>query len=131
MRKRVFIVQALLIIVAMAFAIWVSGLVSAMAVLYGGAMVMINTAVQQWGHFRASRIAGTDLGRNMRIIYRTAAQRFFLSLAMFAVGIGVLKLEPKSMIAGFILLQLAQVLDWFIESRLRKHHVKRRDPYLW
>jgi F0F1-type ATP synthase assembly protein I len=131
MRKRVFIVQALLIIVAMAIAIWVSGLVSAMAVLYGGAMVMINTAVQQWGHFRASRIAGTDLGRNMRIIYRTAAQRFFLSLAMFAVGIGVLKLEPKSMIAGFILLQLAQVLDWFIESRLRKHHVKRRDPYLW
>jgi F0F1-type ATP synthase assembly protein I len=131
MRKRVFIVQALLITVAMALAIWVSGLESALAVLYGGAMVMINTAVQQWGHFRASKIAGTDLGRNMRIIYRTAAQRFIVTLALFAVGIGVLKLEPKSMIAGFIWLQLAQVLDWFIESRLRKHHVKRRDPYLW
>jgi len=131
MRKRVFIVQALLITGGMALAVWVRGLDSGMAVLYGGVMVMINTAIQQWGHFRATKIAGNDLGRNMRIIYRTAAQRFFLTLALFAIGIGVLKLEPKFLIAGFILLQLAQVLDWFIESRLRKHHVKRRDPYLW
>jgi ATP synthase protein I len=131
MRKRLFIVQFLLLAVCAALAYLLWGLNSAMAVLYGGSMVMINSAIQQWGHFRASKTAGNDLGRNMRIIYRTAAERFFVTLALFAVGIGVLRLEPKALIAGFILLQLAQALDWFIESKLRKHHGRRRDPYLW
>jgi len=131
MRKRLFIVQAVLLagIAALTFLVW--DLDSAMAVLFGGAMVVINSVIQQWGHFRAAKTAGNDLQRNMRIIYRTAGERFFITLSLFAVGIGVLRLEPKFLIAGFIVLQLAQVLDWFIESRLRKHHGRRRDPYLW
>jgi F0F1-type ATP synthase assembly protein I len=131
MRKRLFIVQAVFLagVVALTYLVW--DLESAMAMLFGGAMVVINTVIQQWGHFRATKTAGNDLQRNMRIIYRTAAERFIITLALFAVGIGVLRLEPKFLIAGFIVLQLAQVLDWFIESRLRKHHGRRRDPYLW
>jgi len=131
MRKRLFIVQTVFLagVVALTYLVW--NLDSAMAVLFGGAMVVINTVIQQWGHFRAVKTAGNDLQRNMRIIYRTAAERFIITLALFAVGIGVLRLEPKFLIAGFIVLQLAQVLDWFIESRLRKHHGRRRDPYLW
>jgi len=131
MRKRLFIVQTVFLagVVALTYLVW--NLDSAMALLFGGAMVVINTVIQQWGHFRAVKTAGNDLQRNMRIIYRTAAERFIITLALFAVGIGVLRLEPKFLIAGFIVLQLAQVLDWFIESRLRKHHGRRRDPYLW
>jgi F0F1-type ATP synthase assembly protein I len=131
MRKRVFIVQGVLLAGLVGLAILVLDTNSALAVLFGGVMVVINTVIQQWGHFKATRTAGKDLQRNMRIIYRTAAERFFITLALFAVGIGVLRLEPKLLIAGFIILQLAQVLDWFIESRLRKHHGRRRDPYLW
>jgi len=131
MRKRLFIVQAVILVgvVALTYLVW--DLDSAVAVLFGGAMVVINTVIQQRGHFRAIKTAGNDLQSNMRIIYRTAAERFFITLALFAVGIGVLRLEPKFLIAGFIVLQFAQVLDWFIESRLRKHHGRRRDPYLW
>lgn len=131
MRKRLFIVQAVIlaVVVALTFLVW--DLDRAMAVLFGGVMVVINSAIQQWGHSRAIKTAGNDLQSNMRIIYRTAAERFVITLALFAVGIGVLRLEPKFLIAGFIVLQLAQVLDWFIESRLRKHHGRRRDPYLW
>jgi hypothetical protein len=76
-------------------------------------------------------IAEKDAGRSLRIIYRTAVERFLLTVVMFAVGIGVLKLEPLVLIGGFVLVLSAQMLDWFIESRMMRNHGKRRDPYLW
>jgi F0F1-type ATP synthase assembly protein I len=131
MRKRVYLIQLLLIGLGSALTAYIWGLSHAVALSFGGAMVMLNTALLQWRHAQARSKAGRDLERNMRIIYRTAAERFLLMLALFAVGIGVLNLEPKALIAGFAVLQLAQILDWFVEARMRKHHGKRRDPYLW
>ena len=131
MRKSVFLIQLVLIGLGSVLTACLWDLSHAMALSYGGLMVMLNTGLLQWRHAQARDKAGKDLGRNMRIIYRTAAERFLLMLTLFAVGIGVLKLEPKALIAGFALLQLAQILDWFFESRMRRHHGKRRDPYLW
>ncbi|MDX1335738.1 MAG: ATP synthase subunit I [Gammaproteobacteria bacterium] len=131
MRKRLLLIQLLLIGLGLVLTASFWGLSHAMALSYGGVMVMLNTALLQWRHAQANEKAGRDLARNMRIIYRTAAERFMLVLVLFVIGIGVLKLEPRALIAGFALLQLAQFLDWFIESRMRRHHGKRRDPYLW
>jgi len=109
--------------------IW--GSAESLAMLYGGAMVLALTALLHWRHRLAEQVAEKDAGRSLRIIYRTAAERFLLTVALFAVGIGVLKLEPLVLIGGFVLVMSSQILDWFIESRMKRHHGKRRDPYLW
>jgi ATP synthase protein I len=131
MRKRLLIVQAVLVLLGAAGACLLAGDAAAIGVSFGGSIVMVNTLLLHWHHRRAVRTAGIDAGKNMRILYRAAAERFFTTLALFATGLGILGLEPLPLLLGFIGIQLAQVLDWFIESRQRQNNGKRRDPYLW
>jgi ATP synthase protein I len=131
MRKRLFLIQAVLLLAGIVFSALRWGAAEAMAMLYGGSMVLVITALLHWRHRVAALIAEKDAGRSLRIIYRTAVERFLLTVVMFAVGIGVLKLEPLVLIGGFVLVLSAQMLDWFIESRMMRNHGKRSDPYLW
>jgi len=131
MRKRLLFVQAMLALLGAAIAQLLDDRAAAVAVLFGAGIVIANTMLLHWHHRRAVRTAGIDAGKNMRIMYRAAAERFFTTLALFAVGLGILRLEPLPLLLGFIGVQMAQALDWFIESRQRKNNGKRRDPYLW
>ena len=131
MRKRLVIIQAVLVLIGMAAAFLLEDSAAALGVLFGGGIVIINTLLLHWHHRRAARTAGIDVGKNMRIMYRAAAERFVITLALFAIGLGILGLEPLPLLLGFIGTQMAQALDWFIESRQRQNNGKRRDPYLW
>ncbi|HDP89822.1 MAG TPA: ATP synthase subunit I [Thioalkalivibrio sp.] len=131
MRKRLLVVQAVLVLLGAALVYLLNGEYAALGVLFGGSIVIVNTLLLHWHHRRAERFAGNDAGKNMRILYRAAAERFFITLALFAIGLGILGLEPLPLLLGFIGIQLAQVLDWLIESKQRKNNGKRRDPYLW
>lgn len=131
MRKRLFLIQAVLMLIGAGISALLWGAAESLAAFYGGAMVMVITALMHWRHRLAALVADKDAGRSLRIIYRTAVERFLLTVAMFAVGIGVLKLEPLALIGSFAFVLSGQILDWFIESRMMRHHGKRRDPYLW
>lgn len=131
MRKRLLLIQAVLTLLGSAAAYLIEGYAASLAVLFGGGIVMVNTLLLHWHHARAVRTAGIDVGKNMRILYRAALERFVITLALFAIGIGIMRLAPLPLILGFIAVQLAQALDWLLESRLRQRNGKHRDPYLW
>ncbi len=94
----------------------------ATALLYGGAMAMVNTLLQLWCLRRAERKAGNDAGRNLRVAYSCALQRLVVTAALFTVAFAALKLEPLPLLGGFVLCQVVVVVDGFRESILRRRH---------
>ncbi|MFP5344916.1 MAG: hypothetical protein ACLGGU_04680, partial [Gammaproteobacteria bacterium] len=58
---------------------------------------------------RVARVA--DAGKGMLLLYLGVVQRFLLVLALFALALGVLKLDPLASIVGFGLSQLGYVIS--------------------
>ena len=108
--RRVVISQLVLsLITAGAFAIF-SGWLAAGGALYGGAIAVISAL---WMGYRIRRAGGanaTDLGSSATVIYGGAVVKFIFAIAAFAIGMGVLKLPPLPVIAGFAVTQLAYLL---------------------
>jgi ATP synthase protein I len=44
------------------------------------------------------------------VLYRTALERFVMVVLLFALGMGVLKLDPLALLTGFVAGQMALVL---------------------
>ncbi|MGM0595069.1 MAG: ATP synthase subunit I [Pseudomonadota bacterium] len=95
---------------------------AAVAVIYGSAIVALNHLMQVRQLRRADRIAGLSPERNLRYLYRCAAERFMATVVMFAAGFFLLRLEPLPLLAGYILGQVALVYQWFLESSARRKH---------
>nr|WP_232522252.1 ATP synthase subunit I [Sulfuriferula plumbiphila] len=85
----------------------VSGQATAFAVVFGGFVALANSAVLAWRMRAARRLINTDVQQDLRMLYRTGLERFVLVVAFLALGMGVLKLDPLALIAGFVLGQLA------------------------
>ena len=92
------------------------GLGGFLAALYGGVMVIINTLLLLWHSARAERLEQQDTGQNFRIIVRCAIERFVITVALFALGLGRLGLEPLPLLSGFAAGQLL-----FIIGGMRTH----------
>jgi len=101
------IFQVLLVSICAGLSIWQFDVVVAKAVLYGGLIAIINS-LQLLRHLRrAERMAGSDANQNVRIFYICATERLIMTIMLFAMGLGVLKLLPLPVMSGFILGQLA------------------------
>ncbi len=61
------------------------------------------------GHRSADRGRALSAGQSIRLLYRTAVERFVLVGVMFALGLGVWRLDPLALLTGFIVGQLALV----------------------
>lgn len=94
----------------------IDGLSGFLAALYGGVMVIINTLLLLWHSARAERLEQQDTGQNFRIIVRCAIERFVITVALFALGLGRLGLEPLPLLSGFAAGQLL-----FIIGGMRTH----------
>ena len=88
-----------------------SGNWAAVSAMFGMVSALIIAAVLAYGVIRANRIASEQPQRSMMIIYFGAAQRFVLVIALFMVGLGLLKLDPLAMAATFGLTQLAYAIN--------------------
>ena len=93
-----------------------NGIDGFLAALYGGVMVMLNTLLLLWHSARAERLEQQDSGQNFRIIVRCALERFVVTVALFALGLGRLGLEPLPLISAFAAGQL-----FFIIGGMRNH----------
>ena len=100
------------------------GQANAVAALYGSAIAFANTLLRIWHMRRAARIAGADIGRNLRLLYSCAAQRFVLTGVLFALGMGIVYLMPLPMLVGFVLAQLALFMEGFERRNSRQTYVK-------
>ncbi len=84
----------------------VFGQFQALSALFGGAMAMLNLVLLEWRRYQADSGRALSAGQSLWVLYRSAIERFVLVLALFALGMGVLRLEPLSLLIGFIAGQL-------------------------
>jgi ATP synthase protein I len=87
---------------------------------FGGLISVLLSYLLSRGVKRAEAIAATNPRQSMTILYIGAAQRFFIAIAAFAVGLAYLKLEPLAMFIGFAVAQLSYVLNAREPARKKK-----------
>ena len=82
------------------------GVFSSLSAFYGAAITIASTLVLKRNVRRADEFSISAPSKSMGVLYFGAVQRFVLVLALFIIGLGVLKLDAIAVMAGFILAQL-------------------------
>ncbi len=96
-------------LVAAAFGLTGGGAWSALSAACGGVTSLSIVWLLRRGVRRASEAALTDQKKSMLILYLGAVQRFVVVLALFALGLGVARLEPLAMFVGFAVAQIGNL----------------------
>jgi ATP synthase protein I len=121
---RLLTIQALLVAIAAGAAYLWFGPAAAGALVYGGAIALTGTLIlMRYG--RRAEHAGSSLARNASLIYGSAITRFFLTVALFAVGVAVLHLAPLPLFTGFITGLLGQLISTALVPRNKTWRAKR------
>ena len=110
------ILQLLLIAASSVIFFMVYGAFQAGSVCCGGLIAMANVLLLEWRRLGADRGRVLSAGESLRLLYRTAVERFLLVLLLFAVALGTLQLDPLALITGFIAGQLALVFKELIKT---------------
>lgn len=80
------------------------------ATLYGGGMALLNSLLLAWRTRRAGERAGAGEGQlQVMNLMGGMVERFVITLACFALGMAVLKLDPVALLGGFAFAQLGYV----------------------
>ncbi len=105
--RTVLIYQAVITVLAAAAFTLMGGLWPGIAAFYGGLVAMTLTWLLKR---RVSSVAEASPTKGMLLLYLGVVQRFLLVLALFALALGVLKLDPLASIVGFGLGHTAYVI---------------------
>ena len=112
--RRLAVLQLLLLAVTSVLFFVIYGAFQAVSVWCGGLISMTNVLLLEWRRRQADSGRPLSAGESIRLLYRTAVERFVLIALMIAFALGVLQLEPVALITGFIAGQAALV---FTETR--------------
>jgi len=99
--------QVVMLVVTVLIILWWQGHSAAIACFYGGFIAIANTLLQRWHLIGSAKQAKSNAGMNLRKAYRCVAERWVLTIVMFAVGFAVLNFSPLPLMTGFIVTQLA------------------------
>jgi len=108
--QRLLTIQAGLVLVAIIATLYFLGEVAISASLFGGAVAIANTILLSRRLESASSMAKDNPDGGVMTLYAGVVQRFIFVLAMFAIGMGLLKLAPLPLIGTFALAQLAYMI---------------------
>lgn len=103
--------QALLTTGVACFFFLYQGHLSAQAALYGGAIVMFNVWMTSRRMRTAAEIAKIAPGKEVRVFYLAALQRFVFTLGFFILGMGLLELPPVPMLIAFAVAHLGYIFN--------------------
>ena len=101
----------MLVLITLVGFVW-QGLATAIAIFYGAIIAMTNTLLMKWHLHRAAYSARADAGKNLSKAYRCVAERWLVSIVLFAIGFGVVVLSPLPLLIGFVLTQLMLFLGY-------------------
>jgi len=107
--RKLAILQLLLLVVTSVIFFMIYGVFQAVSVWCGGLIAMSGVLLLEWRRWRADRGRALSAGDSIRLLYRTALERFVLIALLFALALGVLQLDAVALITGFIAGQLALV----------------------
>lgn len=114
--RKLAMLQLLLIAATSVIFFMIYGAFQAGSVWCGGLIAMANVLLLEWRRGRADRGCALSAGESLRLLYRTALERFVLVALLFAVALGVLQLAPVAVITGFIVGQLALLFTEIIKT---------------
>jgi ATP synthase protein I len=72
------------------------------SVWFGGAIASANLLLLEWRRRAADKGPALSAAASLRLLYRTALERFVLAVVLLALGLGVLRLDPLALLSGFI-----------------------------
>ena len=105
--RSVLITQAIVAIAAASAGYLWKGGNAALAALFGASIALVNGLLLAWRLKRGQRPVHADPQRHLRALYLSVFERWLVVGALFAIGIGALKLLPQPLLAAFIAGQLA------------------------
>ncbi len=77
---------------------------------FGGAMAAVNALLLTRCARRDARAPQRTPQQSLAAVFLCVAQRFLVVTLLFAFGLGVFKLEPLALLAGFVAGQLMMVI---------------------
>lgn len=83
---------------------------TALALMYGGAVSVVNTALLIWRWRRGVRDFHCDAGKHLRSFYRSSMERFLVVVILLAAGFAWIEFPPLSLLAGFVVGQVGWML---------------------
>jgi len=107
--RRLVVLQLLLLAVTSSVFFMLDGGFRAVSVWCGGAIAMANVLFMEWRGHKADSGRALSAAESIRVLYRTALERWVLVVLLFTLGLGVLQLDPLALLSGFIVGQLALV----------------------
>ena len=76
---------------------------------FGGLVAASNIGLLLWRRHGADTGRALGAGASLRLMYRSALERFVVIALLFALGLGIWRLDPLAALAGFVTGQLALV----------------------
>jgi ATP synthase protein I len=99
-------VRVAVLVVAAGIFLAASGWGRAGSALFGGVIAIGNLLLLEWRRGRTDRGPALSASQSIRVLYRSALERMGLVVMLFAVGLGLLRLDPLGLLTGFIAGQL-------------------------
>lgn len=97
--------QLIVLVVTAFFTVW-WGVGVMVAATFGALIAVINTLLMRWHIQRAVITAKANAEKNLSSAYRCVAERWLVTIMLFAGGLGALKLDGFLLLLGFALTQL-------------------------
>jgi ATP synthase protein I len=107
--RRLAMLQLVLVAVTSIVFFTIYGGFQAGSVWFGGLTATLNIGCLLWRRQQADTGRALSAGKSLRLLYRSALERFVLVALLFALGLGVLRLDPPALLTGFVVGQLALV----------------------
>ncbi len=108
--RKLLVLQLLLLAVTSAVFFVRYGGFQAWSVWGGGVIAIAHTLLLEWRRGCADSGRALTGGESLRLLYRTALERFVLVALLFVLALGVLQLDAAALIAGFIVGQVALIV---------------------
>jgi ATP synthase protein I len=96
--------QLVTLAITVLIALWWQGINASVACFYGGSIAVANTLLQRWHLIGSAKQAKSDAGMNLGRAYRCVAERWLVTIVMFAIGFWVF-IPDQMILAGFIAMQ--------------------------
>ena len=113
--------QIIFIIISAGVAFLIDNPQSGISIIWGGFCALVNVLILIWRMRQYKQ--NIDANRHLRLIYRSALERFFVVIGLLAFGMFRLKLQPAAVILGFVLGQVAIVLVPLVRGVLSRARV--------
>jgi ATP synthase protein I len=117
--RRLLLFQSSLVAATAAVFLVIFETFSAVSVCYGGCMAAVNALLLARCAHRDVKAPDRSPQQSLLAAYLCVVQRFLLAALLFALGLGLLKLEPLALLSGFIAGQFVMVI--METQRLKKN----------